>query len=100
MTDSNPAIPHHPETADRLDAGLPDQFRSVDVNPALREELHYRQLERAYYQSAQYAAMVERYPLLRSSIAACRSMGLVSDAPPSAPRAAAHLHWERSHGEG
>jgi hypothetical protein len=44
--------------------------------------------------------MVERYPLLRSSIAACRSMALVSDAAAPAPRGAGHLHWQRSHGEG
>jgi hypothetical protein len=67
-------------------------------------EQHYRQLEWTYYQSAQYAAMVERYPLLQSSIAACRSMPLISDAsaPPRAshPTAASDLQWERSHGEG
>jgi hypothetical protein len=68
--------------------------------PALREELHYRQLEQTYYQSSQYAAMVERYPLLRNSIAACHSMELVSDAPAPVSRGAAHLHWQRSHGEG
>jgi hypothetical protein len=35
----------------------------------------YRLLEEGYHQSAAYAAMVERYPLLRRTIAACRVRG-------------------------
>ena len=63
---------------------------------------HYRQLEQHYRQSAQYAAMVERYPLLRSSIAACQQIELIGDASAELPESAAaiHLHWNRSHGEG
>jgi hypothetical protein len=53
--------------------------------PPLYEDLwltdqHYRQLEQQYYQSAQYAAMVKRYPLLQNHIAACRSRMWISDA--------------------
>jgi hypothetical protein len=38
---------------------------------------HYRLLEQGYHQSAAYAQVVERYPLLRRTIAACRGKGLV-----------------------
>ena len=62
----------------------------------------YRLLEHDYHQSAAYAAMVERYPLLRRTIAACRDKALVghpkvlhsSEQPPGVV-----LQWERSHGE-
>jgi hypothetical protein len=97
MTDTNPAIPLQPAGHDRRETSSREQSRVAPLHPAVREELHYRQLEQTYYQSAQYAAMVERYPLLRSSIAACRSLALVNDAPEPAPRA--HLQWQRSHGE-
>jgi hypothetical protein len=99
MTDANSAIPLDSAAHDRQVApsSLPG---AAAGNPALLEQLHYRRLEQTYYQSAQYAAMVDRYPLLRSSIAACRSTALVSDAAAPPPRNAAHLHWQRSHGEG
>jgi hypothetical protein len=63
----------------------------------------YRLLEEGYHQSAAYAAMVERYPLLRRTIAACRGKGLVGH--PKAPSSnhqqpGVVLQWERSHGEG
>lgn len=99
MSDARQAITPQPLVPDHLGSGSSEECRAGTVNPALRDELHYRQLERTYYQSRQYAAMVERYPLLRSSIAACRSMALISDAPPQTARVAALLHWERSHGE-
>ena len=99
MTDANSAIPLQSAAHDRRVAASSESL-GVAGNPALREQLHYRRLEQTYYQSAQYAAMVERYPLLRSSIDACRSVVLVSDAPAPAPRGAGHLHWQRSHGEG
>mgnify|MGYP006271282651 CR=1 FL=1 len=48
-------------------------------NPSRHDctEQDYRRLELAYHQSAAYAAMVERYPLLRRTIAACRGKDLV-----------------------
>ena len=57
--------------------------------PHLREEhclteQHYRLLEQQYYQSDQYAAMVKRYPLLQSHIAACRPRMWISDATATA----------------
>jgi hypothetical protein len=95
MTDASQAFTPQP---------LTQQSKHDPLHAALNEEQHYRQLEWTYYQSAQYAAMVERYPLLQSSIAACRSMALISDAcspaGPSHPTAASDLQWERSHGEG
>jgi len=99
MSDANSEIPLQSALHDPRVATSSEPLGAAG-NPALREQLHYRRLEQTYYQSAQYAAMVERYPLLRPSIAACRSMALVSDAPAPAPRGAAHLHWQRSHGEG
>jgi len=62
----------------------------------------YRLLEEEYRQSAAYAQMVERYPLLRRTIAACRGMGLVGH--PKTPLSnhqppGVVLQWERSHGE-
>jgi len=90
MTDANSEIPFQSAAHDPRVANSSEPLGPAG-NPALREQLHYRRLEQTYYQSAQYAAMMERYPLLRSSIAACRSMALVSDAPAPAPRGAAHL---------
>jgi hypothetical protein len=78
------------------------QARFQTLDSAVSAEQHYRELAWTYYQSPQYAAMVERYPLLQSSIAACQSMALISDASaPSTPHppATADLRWERSHGE-
>jgi hypothetical protein len=99
MTDTNPAAPRQPARHDHPGTLSREQSRLAPLHPAVHEELHYRQLEQTYYQSAQYAAMVERYPLLRSSIAACHSLALVNDAPEPAPGGTAHLQWERSHGE-
>ena len=42
----------------------------------------YRQLEQHYRRSAQYAAMVSRYPLLRHWIDACRHSELVANPQP------------------
>jgi hypothetical protein len=107
MTDTSPAFTHQPLkhqlSRDQRNASDSKPARFPAITPSLRQELHYRQLERQYYESTQYAAMVERYPLLQSSIAACRSLALISDTSAPllpAPLAPAHLHWERSHGEG
>jgi len=47
----------------------------------MHQDLDYRLLESSYRQSAEYAAMVERYPLLRSWITACESSELVGHPP-------------------
>ncbi|MDI9405259.1 MAG: hypothetical protein QM522_01010 [Chitinophagaceae bacterium] len=72
-----------------------------DLHPLVtNQEIHYRLLERNYRQSAQYAAMVERYPLLKQSIETCQQGDLIGDASPSSQLTAVHLEWDRSHGEG
>ncbi|WP_288916650.1 hypothetical protein [uncultured Synechococcus sp.] len=48
---------------------------------SMHQDLDYRLLESSYRQSAEYAAMVERYPLLRSWITACESSELVGHPP-------------------
>ena len=44
---------------------------------SMQQNPDYRLLESSYRQSAEYAAMVQRYPLLRNSITACESSELV-----------------------
>ena len=51
---------------------------------SMQPDQDYRVLERSYRQSAEYAAMVQRYPLLHSSINDCASSELVGDPPLSA----------------
>ena len=48
---------------------------------SMHQDLDYRLLESSYRQSAEYAAMVERYPLLRSWITDCESSELVGHPP-------------------
>ena len=48
---------------------------------SIHQDLDYRLLEFSYRQSAEYAAMVERYPLLLSWITACESSELVGHPP-------------------
>ena len=61
----------------------------------------YRQLEASYHRSAQYAAMVQRYPVLKHAIEACQQAELVGDQQslllPSLD--GPQLQWQRSHGE-
>ena len=49
-----------------------------DCQPADR---HYRQLEQKYHHSPQYAAMVQRYAVLRQSIEVCQRPELVGSKP-------------------
>jgi hypothetical protein len=71
-----------------------------DLHPLVtNQEVHYRLLEMDYRQSAQYAAMVERYPLLKQSIEICQQGDLIGDSSLPPQLAAVHLEWERSHGE-
>ena len=48
---------------------------------SMQQNPDYRLLESSYRQSAEYAAMVQRYPLLRSWITACESSELVGHPP-------------------
>jgi len=68
---------------------------------AMQPDRDYRLLEHSYRNSPEYAAMVERYPLLRSLITACVSSELVGH--PLAIACVEHpgltLQWDRSHGE-
>ena len=41
------------------------------------EDQHYRQLEQSYRHSEEYAAMVQRYAVLRQAIEACDQTELV-----------------------
>jgi hypothetical protein len=70
-------------------------------NGSMQPDQDYRLLESSYRNSPEYAAMVERYPLLRSLITACASSELVGH--PLAITCAEHpgltLQWDRSHGE-
>lgn len=62
----------------------------------------YRQLEQHYRRSAQYAAMVARYPQLRHWISACSTGDLVGDPPGDTGQhglPGVVLQWDRSHGE-
>ncbi len=45
----------------------------------MQPDQDYRQLERSYRHSPQYAAMVQRYPVLRHAIQDCQQAELVSD---------------------
>ena len=47
----------------------------------MQENLDYRLLEASYRESAEYAAMVQLYPVLRSWITACKSSELVGNPP-------------------
>lgn len=86
--------------------------RPLQTNPGLQQseppapqsstDPDYRELERCYHQSAEYAAMVERYPLLRRTIQSCRNAALVGR-PTTRPHPdlpGVLLRWQRSHGEG
>lgn len=53
----------------------------------MQPDQDYRQLEQSYRLSAQYAAMVQRYPALKHAIEACQQSELVSD-PALQPRRA------------
>ncbi len=69
--------------------------------PCMQPDQDYRQLEQSYRHSAQYAAMVQRYPVLRQAIEACQQADLVSDqqSPLLPALEGPQLHWNRSHGE-
>ena len=64
----------------------------------MRSETNYRDLERGYRQSEQYAWMQKQYPQLRFWITHCHPTDLVGgDSKHAEPRST--LQWERSHGE-
>ena len=60
---------------------LAAELVSGEQQQSMHQDLDYRLLEFSYRQSAEYAAMVERYPLLRSWITACESSELVGHPP-------------------
>ena len=68
---------------------------------AMQPDQDYRLLEHSYRNSPEYAAMVERYPLLRSLISACVSSELVGHPLVIAcvEQPTLTLQWDRSHGE-
>lgn len=84
-------------TADHTDLV---QGKQSSLQPGTEQD--YRQLEHDYHQSAAYAEMVDRYPLLRRTIAACRGKRLVGHGKHgscSEQEGQVSLQWERSHGE-
>jgi hypothetical protein len=93
-----PAEPKRPRPPGVDPEQQPDELPS----PRPGADQDYRELERAYHRSAAYAAMVERYPLLRRTIHSYRGSTLVGGPSwlpqPEAP--AVLLQWERSHGDG
>jgi hypothetical protein len=85
----------------RGDRPGPDHALVPGDQPCMQPDQDYRQLEQSYRHSAQYAAMVQRYPVLKHAIEACEQAELVSDQQcqllPSLH--GPQLHWHRSHGE-
>jgi len=79
----------------------PDQALVPGDQACMQPDQDYRQLEASYRHSAQYAAMVQRYPVLKHAIEACQQAELVSDQQcPLLPTLhGPQLHWHRSHGE-
>jgi hypothetical protein len=65
----------------------PDPALVHGEQPCMQPDQDYRQLEQSYRHSAQYAAMVQRYPALKHAIEACQQSDLVSD-PALQPRRA------------
>lgn len=80
----------------RLDPGLVHGDQ-----PSMQPDLDYRQLEQSYRHSAQYAAMVQRYPVLKHSIEHYQQAELVGDQQHVLLQTlhGPSLHWHRSHGE-
>jgi len=69
---------------------------------SMQNDQDYRQLEQHYRRSAQYAAMVARYPQLRHWISTCSTGDLVGDPtgnPDQHGLPGVVLQWDRSHGE-
>ena len=84
-----------------LDKAEPSSILYGAPAGAMQPDQDYRLLEHSYRNSPEYAAMVERYPLLRSLISACVSSELVGH--PLVIACVEHptltLQWDRSHGE-
>jgi len=51
----------------------------VGDQACMQPDQDYRQLEASYHHSAQYAAMVQRYPVLKHAIEACQQNEWVGD---------------------
>jgi len=82
--------------------GLPKPNSTLIGDQACMQlDQDYRQMEASYHHSAQYAAMVQRYPVLKHAIEACQQDEWVGDQQ-SLLRTSLDgpgLHWQRSHGE-
>ena len=91
--------PIEPETD--LDQAEPASILYGAPAGAMQPDQDYRLLEHSYRNSPEYAAMVERYPLLRSLITACVSSELVGHplAMACIEQPGLTLQWDRSHGE-
>ena len=91
--------PIEPETD--LDEAEPVSILYGAPAGAMQPDQDYRLLEHSYRNSPEYAAMVERYPLLRSLITACISSELVGHplAIACVEQPGLTLQWDRSHGE-
>ena len=93
---------HSPQAGARPEP-WPDQDLVHSQQLPLQSDQDYRQLEQHYRRSAQYAAMVSRYPQLRHWINVCRHSELVADHLPGSQQQDHQgivLQWDRSHGEG
>ena len=85
---------------DRLSIDMTTESNQKDFDPGLTpvagdhalmdSESLYRERERGYRQSEQYASMQRLYPQLRLWMSLCQQSDLVSDSI---------LDWERSHGD-
>ena len=93
--------PRAPEPEADLDKAEPSSVLYGAPAGAMQPDQDYRLLEHSYRNSPEYAAMVERYPLLRSLISACVSSELVGHPLVIAcvEQPTLTLQWDRSHGE-
>jgi hypothetical protein len=86
-----------------IDRGEAETASTLYGAPAgvMQPDQDYRLLEHSYRNSPEYAAMVERYPLLRSLITTCVSSELVGHplAIACVEQPGLMLQWDRSHGE-
>lgn len=73
-------MPKRPFNSHRL--GQPEQTLVIgEQQDCQAADRHYRQLEQKYHHSPQYAAMVQRYAVLRHSIEVCQRPELVGSKP-------------------
>jgi hypothetical protein len=84
----------------RGERSRPDTTLVHGDQACMQPDQDYRQLEASYHHSAQYAAMVQRYPVLKHAIEACQQAELVGDQHSLLPAIQApQLHWQRTYGD-